>query len=148
LAPIILGDAPFRQAFEIAAVSKASLARYYLRSLEMAAKGEAAPWFIPNDDKQTINLEHVLPEKTEENWNHINPDAAKVYVKRLGNLTLMLAKTNSDLRSAGFDKKKAVYQSSPYETTRQIASAPEWNEAQIDARQKILADLALKAWPL
>ncbi len=148
LTPLIPGDAPFRQAFEIATVSKASLARYYLRSLEMAAKDEAAPWFIPNDDKQTINLEHVMPEKTEGNWDHINPDVAKIYVKRLGNLALMLAKSNSDLKSSGFDKKKDVYKDSPYETTRQIASVHEWNENQIDERQRILADLALKAWPL
>lgn len=148
LSPIIPGDAPFQQEFEIATVSKASLARYYLRSLEMAAKSEAAPWFIPNDDKQTINLEHVLPEKTEGNWNHINPDVAKVYVKRLGNLALMLAKGNSDLRSSAFDKKRAVYKDSPYETTRQISSVAEWNEVRIGDRQKILAGLALKAWPL
>jgi len=148
LAAIIPANAPFKQAFEIATVSKASLARYYLRSLEMAAKSEAAPWFIPNDDKQTINLEHVLPEKTEGNWNHINPDIAKVYVKRLGNLALMLAKSNSDLRSSGFDKKKAIYKDSPYETTRQIASVHDWTAKEIDDRQRVLAGLALKAWPL
>ncbi|MGI0134683.1 MAG: HNH endonuclease family protein, partial [Candidatus Micrarchaeaceae archaeon] len=61
---------------------------------------------------------------------------------------LMLAKSNADLRSSGFDKKKEVYKNSPYETTRQIASVVEWGEAQIDERQKILAELALKAWPL
>lgn len=147
LAPIIPADAPFRQAFEIATVSKASLARYYLRALEMAAKSDAAPWFVPNDDRETINLEHVLPEKPEGNWNHIPPDVAKVYVKRVGNLALMLAKSNSDLRSASFDAKKAVYKDSPYETTRRIASNREWNTNQIEDRQRILSSLALKAWP-
>ena len=34
---------------------------YYLRSLEMAAKNEQSPWFVPNDDKQIINLEHIMP---------------------------------------------------------------------------------------
>lgn len=148
LLQIIPGDAPFRQAFEIATVSKASLARYYLRSLEMAAKGEATPWFIPNDDKQTINLEHVMPEKPEGNWNHIQPDIARAYVRRLGNLALMLAKSNSDLRNADFAKKKVVYRDSPYELTRQIASANDWNDVRISERQQALAVLALKAWPL
>ena len=65
VASIIPVDEEFKKAFEIATVSKAAFARYYLRSLEMAAKNETTPWFIPNDDRQTINLEHVLPEEKE-----------------------------------------------------------------------------------
>ena len=40
LAAITPNDEQFRVAFEIATISKASLARYYLRSLEMTAKSE------------------------------------------------------------------------------------------------------------
>jgi len=61
-------DEAFRKSFEIATVSKSQFARYYLRSLEMAAKSESTPWFIPNDDQQVINLEHVLPSAPEANW--------------------------------------------------------------------------------
>ena len=47
--PLIQSAAPtdeqFRVGFEIATVSKISLGRYYLRSLEMTAKGEPSPWF-------------------------------------------------------------------------------------------------------
>lgn len=67
VAKIIPVNEEFRMAFETATVSKAAFARYYLRALEMAAKNEEAPWFIPNDDQQTINLEHILPEAPEEN---------------------------------------------------------------------------------
>lgn len=148
LATIIPTDEQFRRVFEVVTVSKASLARYYLRSLEMAAKGEAAPWFIPNDDKQAINLEHVLPEKPEANWPNFDEEQTKLYAKRLGNLALLLAKSNSDLRSADFKTKKAVYKTSPYELTRQIATASNWTEEQIIKRQKGLAGFALEAWPL
>jgi Protein of unknown function DUF262/Protein of unknown function (DUF1524) len=148
LANIIPVDQQFRPAFELATVSKATLARYYLRSLEMAAIGEAAPWFIPNDDKQTINLEHILPERPEKNWPQFNDETARIYVKRIGNLALLLAGNNSDLRSADFGTKKAVYKDSPYELTKQIANEAEWTPTQISARQKALADLALQAWPL
>lgn len=148
LANITPTDELFRQAFETATVSKATLGRYYLRSLEMAAKDEATPWFIPNDDKQTINLEHVLPERPEKNWPHFSDEAAHVYVKRIGNLALLQAKGNSDLRSSNFQKKKAVYRGSPYVLTSQIATARDWTEQQIAERQKVLAALALKAWPL
>jgi hypothetical protein len=145
---IIPADEQFRQAFEIATVSKAILARYYLRSLEMAAKSEATPWFVPNDDRQAINLEHVLPERPENGWGQFDEEKARIYVKKIGNLALLLAKSNSDLRSAGFKTKKAIYKDSPYELTRQISTVSDWNESQIVSRQRTLAQLALRAWPL
>lgn len=148
LSEVIPVDEEFLRAFEIATVSKASLARYYLRSLEMAAKDEPTPWFIPNDDQQVINLEHVLPEVPGSKWPQFKGDAAKLYSKKIGNLALLLAKSNSDLRSDGFVTKKSVYRQSPYELTRQISRAKEWGPDEIIERQKTLATLALKAWPL
>ena len=148
LSEIIPVDEEFRRAFEIATVSKASLARYYLRSLEMAAKGEAAPWFVPNDDQQVINLEHVLPEVPENNWPQFTEETTKIYSKRIGNMALLLAKSNSDLRSDGFEAKRAVYKKSPYELTRQIGKARTWGPEEIATRQKTLAELAIRTWPL
>lgn len=141
-------DEEFRRTFEIATVSKASFARYYLRSLEMAAKGEATPWFIPNDDRQAINLEHILPEQPGDSWPEFDGDTARGYVRRIGNLALLLAKNNSDLRSSNFKVKKAAYKDSPYELTRMISKYPTWTKNEIAERQKVLAGLALKAWPL
>jgi hypothetical protein len=141
-------DEEFRKAFETATVSKAQFARYYLRSLEMAAKGEATPWFIPNDDRQVINLEHVLPQAPEQNWPQFGDDEIRIYARRIGNLALLLAKTNSDLRSSDFKTKKAIYKISPYELTRMIAQNTAWGKDEITSRQKALAELALKAWPL
>lgn len=140
-------DEEFRRAFEIATVSKAQLARYYLRSLEMAAKGEATPWFIPNDDRQVINLEHILPEQPGDNWPGFSEEDVKSYTRRIGNLALLLAKTNSDLRSSDFKTKKTAYRDSPYELTRMVLKAASWTNDEIARRQKTLADLALKAWP-
>jgi hypothetical protein len=141
-------DEEFRKAFEAATVSKAQFARYYLRSLEMAAKGESTPWFIPNDDKQVINLEHILPQTAESNWPQFDEEETKVYSRRIGNLALLLAKTNSDLQNGSFDSKKSIYKDSPYELTRMIAQNPVWTKNEIASRQKALSELALKAWPL
>lgn len=63
-------------------------------------------------------------------------------------MALLLAKTNSDLHSGDFKTKKASYKNSPYELTRMIAKSPSWTKEEISSRQKTLADLALKAWPL
>jgi hypothetical protein len=141
-------DEEFRRAFEIASVSQARFARYYLRSLEMAAKGEKTPWFIPNDDPQVINLEHILPEEPGKNWPEFDEEIVSVYTRRIGNLALLLAKSNSDLRSSDFKTKKAVYRDSAYELTRMIARVSSWTKKEIAERQKTLANLALKAWPL
>ena len=148
VADIIPNDEEFRAAFEIASVSKSFFARYYLRSLEMAAKGEATPWFIPNDDQQIINLEHILPEEPEDNWPDFSEEEVRTYSRRIGNLALMLAKTNSDLKSSKFETKKAAYKESPYELTRMIARQRFWTSDEISARQKILSEYALEAWPL
>ena len=60
---LIPSDEAFRAAFETFTVSNARLARYYLRALEMAAKGEAEPCFMPNDDRTVVKLQYVLPKK-------------------------------------------------------------------------------------
>jgi hypothetical protein len=138
----------FAVAFEAATVSNRKLARYYLRSMELAAKGEAEPWHIPNDDRSTINLEHVLPEKPEGNWPQFNDDQVKLYYKRIGNLCLMRASENSGMRSEAFSVKKPVFAASPYVLTKQIADATDWTTVEITDRQKTLAGIAVKTWPI
>src|SRR5262249_43909775 len=113
-----------------------------------AAKGEPTPWFIPNDDRQVINLEHVLPVNPDASWTNFNRETVDLYVKRLGNLALLLARANSDLRSASFTQKKEVYATAPYELTRQISAVTDWTVDRITERQRILADLSLRAWPI
>ena len=99
-------DVQFRTTFESATVSHRKLARYYLRALEMTAKGETEPWHIPNDDQSVINLEHVLPEKPMGNWPQFSGDEVKIYRNRIGNLVLLRASENSGLQSDDFDKQK------------------------------------------
>jgi uncharacterized protein with ParB-like and HNH nuclease domain len=138
----------FQSAFAEATVSKVALARYYLRSLEMVVKESPEPAFIPNNDRETINLEHILPQKPMGNWPTFNENDAKADCKRLGNMALMQAKKNSDLKSASFDEKKKVFKDGPYELTSRLASIPEWTHERVVERQALLAKLALKAWPL
>jgi hypothetical protein len=140
-------DAQFKAAFETATISNRKLARYYLRSLEMQAKGEAEPWHIPNDDRSAINLEHVLPEKPEGNWPLFIDDEVRLYARRIGNLCLLRASENSNLRSESFMTKKAIFATSPYILTQQIAQAADWTKTEIAERQKVLADYAVQAWP-
>ena len=147
LANIVPTDAQFRQAFEIATVSNPRFARYYLRTLELASAGTPEPWFMPNEDAHAITLEHVLPQRPEGNWPNFSEDDAKLYFRRIGNLVLLQAKTNSDLKSTSFAEKKTEFQLSPYTTTQMVGATQEWSVERIRERQAKLAELALKAWP-
>lgn len=106
LASITPTDSTFRDAFEGARVSNSRFARYYLRSLELTAKGESEPWYLPTDDGAIINLEHVLPKKPADNWPNFTDDDVRAYSSRLGNLVLMKASENSAARSDPFVAKK------------------------------------------
>ncbi len=148
LKSITPSDRVFRTACETVRVWNARLARYYLRSLETAAKDEDEPWFIPIDDPTIVNLEHVLPKRPGTNWPLFNEDEVRLYSSRLGNLTLMHARENSTVRSGSFDEKKPLFSQSPYILTSQVARYPEWTVEAINARQVELAQLAPKAWPI
>ncbi len=140
-------DAQFREAFRGARSTTAKLARYYLRSLERAAKDEAEPWYLPQNDPAFINLEHVLPERPGDAWPHVSDEDVGQYAKRFGNLALLRVSDNSELKSKSFAEKKPVYEASPYILTSQIAEADEWTPETIVERQERLADLAVKTWP-
>ena len=141
-------DEEFKLDFETCRVPIGKLARYYLRSLEMAAKGESDPWFIPNNDRAVINLEHILPKKPMSNWPQFNDEEVHVWLHRLGNQALMKATDNSSLASETFEKKKEIYAGSPYLLTSQIAEMTSWTSKEIETRQKALAALATRTWPI
>ena len=147
LDPVTPSDETFSDAFSITKVSNQRLARYYLRSLEMAAKDENEPWFVPQESGIIITLEHILPRKPEGNWPSFTDDEAKNYATRLGNLVLLRASNNSRLGSNEFSIKKAVYGQSPYVLTSMINEESDWTPETVNARQSKLAILALKAWP-
>ncbi|MBI1684880.1 DUF262 domain-containing protein [Caulobacter hibisci] len=148
LLSIVPADEVFQQAFEIATVSQAKFARYYLRSVELAAKGQSEPWLIPNDNPEALNLEHILPQKPMANWPEYDEDQVRVYSKRIGNLALLQVTANSDLKSAPFSEKVTVFGESELLTTKMISEQAEWAPKSIIERQKALAKWALTAWPL
>jgi hypothetical protein len=148
LGDITPSDQRFRQAFEVETVSSAKLARYYLRALERVAKREPDPLFQLTDDKEIVTLEHILPKKPEGNWPQFNADEADSYWRRIGNMVLLHQKVNSDLKSASWADKRAMFAKHGYTLTAEVASVRVWNVDAICERQAHLAKLAVKAWPV
>jgi hypothetical protein len=143
------GDEAFRAAFAELRVSKSHLARYYLRSLENAHKGDQNPEWVVNDDPNVMTLEHILPENPSADWGHIDKATAEAIYRRLGNLVLLRLVANSTVGNASFDEKKKTYQmASTLALTKAILNYERWGPDEIVERQSELAELAVKAWPL
>jgi hypothetical protein len=149
LAPIVPSDASFHDAFKLASVTKANLARYYLIALEKGSKNEAEPEFVPNQNEEQVNLEHVLPKHAKEgDWGScFTSDERKEYVHRLGNLALLQKGPNGRIGNKAFADKKTALSNSAFQLTKEIGVEPGWTKETISARQERLAALAVSVWP-
>jgi hypothetical protein len=145
---ILPQDVEFEASFSVQRVSKQRLIRFYLRALEKQVNG-GDPCLVPNANKDTVNVEHVLPEHPGANWPNVRPEEAKAYFRRIGNLTLLSAPINSAIGNSGFSAKSPSLATSEFKLTSEIAQQHTiWGVLEINARQKRLAALALKTWPL
>ena len=120
------------------------IARYVLARLETDV-GERP--VDPETDPGTV--EHVLPENPAGEWAEVfPPDRWEAVVERLGNLTLLERTLNRNVGNAGYQAKRAAYESSGYALTREVADlAPEeWTPALLEERQRRLAARAVRLW--
>jgi len=145
---IVPTDVEFQQAFSTCTVTKQALARYYLMTLQKQSNGSNGAELVPNTDIDQVNLEHILPQTPSDAWGSIDLETAKSLYKRLGNMTLLKTKLNSSIGNEGFSKKKKEYKKSQFSLTKQVAQYKKWDEVEINERQKELAKLALKTWPI
>jgi len=148
LKKLVPNDNEFKEKFEIATVSKHKLARYYLSAIENYKRGGENPELLVNTNPDSVNLEHILPEKPEDNWPNFTEEDVRTYVKRIGNLTLMKTKENNEFKSSPFDVKKEKYRESELWITNSLADYNEWNVENIQQRQKDLSKLAIKTWSI
>jgi hypothetical protein len=148
LAGIIPPDARFKAAVASANVSNGRLARYYLRALQRCEDGEAEPQYIPNPGAE-VTLEHILPANPGTDWNHFTPEEQKSYLNRLGNQVLLPATVNSKLGNTSYAIKKTALKSKKnMSLTKDAGKFASWGKDEINKRQKKLAALAVKTWPL
>jgi hypothetical protein len=148
MAEIVPSDSRFEVDFSEARVSQGYLARYYLRALERKRKLEEEPEWIPNDEEDAVNLEHILPANPETNWPGIDPETASATYRRIGNMVIMQAKKNSMIGNSSFVDKRPYLKDSAFLLTSEVATYNDWGVAQINERQKKLPKLAVDTWPI
>jgi len=78
----------------------------------------------------------------------INKVPTSVYYKRIGNMVLMQAKDNSIIGNVAFDQKEPILAASPYAFTSMVGKYSKWGTVEIEDRQRILAEWAVKTWPI
>jgi len=147
MADIVPTDDVFRSAFASAHVTKANLARYYLRAIEDMLASEPHPELIAQPNAEKVNLEHVLPQNPSSQWNVDSREAGDLY-NRIGNLAILPASVNVEIGNEGFDVKKKAFARSAYKFTSMIADRKSWTEDEINDRQCKLAEEAVRTWPL
>jgi len=148
LKDLIPQDRDFKEKFHISTVSKHKYARYYLQAIENYHRGQDNPELLVNTNPDSVNLEHILPEKPAGNWPNFTEEDINSYVKRVGNLTLMKTRENSEFKSAPFSQKKKKYKESEIWITSTLSSYDDWTIESINKRQNDLSELAVKTWSL
>ena len=146
---LIPTDDQFQKAFEMATISKAYIARYYLRKLEQAYRTTLELEPIKNPEK--VNLEHILPENPTDlikDWLNFDENLHKTYYRRIGNLTLLDKEMNSDVGNGPFEGKKEIYKQSELQISNKIAEYDDWAPSEIETRQKEFAEKAVEIWNL
>lgn len=139
-------DREFAAAFANARVSTPGLARYYLRAMELQLERDPEPQWIPSDEKG-ITLEHVLPLSPSPAWT-LDAETVEVYANRMGNLALLQKRINKQVANGPFLNKRPHYEKSKFSLTSGLKEYDSWGPDQIAERQKEMAQLALKTWPL
>ena len=118
-----------------------------MRAMEQKVKGQDDAEWVPSDDEQSINLEHVLPENPGTIWPNIDAGAAAAAYNRIGNFVMLKALSNSIIGNASFADKKTVFADSAYELTKAVAKYSKWGTKEINERQAKLAAIAVQTWP-
>ncbi|MDO8431225.1 MAG: DUF262 domain-containing protein [Candidatus Binatus sp.] len=146
LKSIIPADNKFREDFATFEVTNEPHARYLLKALDVAETGLALTGMSSKDEP---TLEHLLPlnPKHLADWPFTSEEHED-YVHQFGNQALLPNESNSTAGSEKFTVKRLILARQPNQLTKEIGQLTAWGRGEIDTRQKRLAAIATKAWPL
>lgn len=107
----------------------------------------------PQVPRRGYPIEHILPQKWQDNWPVDGLDAEierGAHVHRLGNLTLLTSSLNSKVSNSAWTVKRERLRD--HDTlllnSRLLSQAGDrWAEDTIDARSSQLIDVLLRVWP-
>jgi len=149
LSGLVPRDSAFISNFSVYRTRNNAFARYLLLAIERHLGGESQPEFVPNDNVDEINLEHILPQKAKKpDWPTFSLDEVAFHSIRLGNMTLLKEKKNNALGNRPFSVKQPILAASKLDLNSQFKAQKDWLKQDIDTRQAFLANLAPHVWRL
>ena len=140
---LMVSDEEFINNFKVFNSKKNAVIRYLLRKINNYDISETKIV----DDSNRVHVEHILPQKINDEWINFNDEDHETYLWRLGNLTLLGQEYNNRAKNKGFDKKKEIYKKSEIKMTRDLVSIDDWTTFTIVKRQEDFAEIALRIWP-
>jgi uncharacterized protein with ParB-like and HNH nuclease domain len=107
---------------------------------------------LPQGQKMDNNDTLVMNQSWKEEWQRwgvADPESNFLKsVHSIGNLTIVINRTNSTLGNKLFDKKREIYaEHSRVFLTDEIKSSEQWTPVEIESRAIKLLNIAIKRWP-
>ncbi len=98
-------------------------------------------------DNDQYDIEHILPENPEENWNQFSDADHESSLYRLGNMTLLTSSENRDLGNKPFAEKRPVFKENIFQITQKVGEDNnKWDVDRIAAHQNWMANQAKSIW--
>lgn len=101
-------------------------------------------------DHNFLEIEHILPQKWQENWSDTIVDEQQIEVTKhnLGNLTIVNKKLNPVLSNKAWEvKKKEIFSKDNLFINKELTTIDTWNENEIHKRGEKLAERICEIWP-
>ena len=126
--------------------------RAFLEAVENSYRAETKQ---PQVERAGFPIEHILPQKWQDNWPVESPEdeqERQTRVHRLGNLTLLTGPLNSKVSNGPWKtKRKALLQHNTIKLTGHLIEQTQdhdWDEVLIDKRTSDLIEALLRVWPV
>ena len=126
--------------------------RMFLEAIENAYRAETRQ---PQVERALYPIEHILPQKWEDNWRVDGREAQEeraAHVHRLGNLTLLTSSLNAKVSNGPWiSKRQALLRHNTIKLIGRLVERDEttsWDEAQIENRTQEMVRVLLTVWPV
>ena len=120
--------------------------KFFLMEYEHHLQGNDLP-HVSWDNYNDINIEHVLPQTYQTNWNGVMEKylegktlsdderwrAEKIIINTLGNLTIIKGAKNSELQNSSWEVKRERYKNGSFSEVS-ISKYEQWNDLSIMKR--------------
>lgn len=100
-------------------------------------------------ERGPVHIEHVMPQTLNDEWKTLlgsRVEEHQEYVNKWGNLTLLGGRKNIAASNQPYEQKRAIYRTSRFQMTQQLAESSRWDLDAISNRQRSLAEHADRVW--